>query len=91
MYSFIEMPRHHNLCVPEFHLTNDRMCLFKNIISASCGALASVPYGDVVQTYPLGGDATYTCNSGYDLVDGDTQRTCLDGGTWNGTEPRCIG
>ena len=24
-------------------------------------------------------------------MDGDAQRTCLDGGTWNGTEPRCIG
>ena len=47
--------------------------------------------GDVVQTYPEGGTATYTCHAGYTLVDGGPTRTCQAGGGWDGTEPQCIG
>ena len=32
--------------------------------------------------------ATYTCNSGYELV-GNGIRTCLASGVWSGTEPFC--
>ena len=37
--------------------------------------------------------ATYTCNDGYELVDGSMIRTCINttsgGGEFDGTEPRC--
>ena len=34
--------------------------------------------------------AVYSCRSDLVLV-GNGQRVCLDDGTWNGTEPSCIG
>ena len=62
---------------------------FQNTVAASCPTL-TVTNGDVSQTYPEGGTATYTCHSGYTLVDGGPTRTCQAGGNWDGAEPRCI-
>ena len=40
---------------------------------------------------PRSGDtATYTCNSGYELV-GSATRTCLATGMWSGSAPACVG
>ena len=58
--------------------------------SVSCGQL-TVTNGYVTHTYPTAGIATYTCNSGYSLVDGDQQRACQSDGIWGGTAPSCIG
>ena len=33
--------------------------------------------------------ATYSCNDGYNLVDGDMMRTCLASGNWSGAAPTC--
>ncbi len=60
------------------------------VFEANCGDLTSVENGEVSQTYPDGGVATYTCNPGYDIVSGDGQRTCQDNGQWTGTEPACM-
>ena len=43
-----------------------------------------------------GDNATYTCNSGYLLVDinldpGNDARTCQTDGTWSRSEPQCVG
>ena len=38
-------------------------------------------------------NATYTCNSGFELLDltpGNDVRTCQPGGTWSGSEAQCI-
>ena len=35
-----------------------------------------------------GQTATYSCNTGYDLL-GDSTRTCQATGTWSGTAPTC--
>ena len=65
------------------------LLFFHNTVAASCPTL-TVANGDVSQTYPEGGTATYTCHSGYTLVDGGPTRTCQAGGNWDGAEPRCI-
>ena len=34
--------------------------------------------------------ATYTCNPGYEMIEGDTStRTCLPTAEWSGSEPVC--
>ena len=38
----------------------------------------------------IGGNATYTCNAGYQIV-GDITRTCQESGRWSGDEPICGG
>ena len=37
-------------------------------------------------------NATYTCDSGFTLLDPENGiRTCLSGGNWTGSEPQCVG
>ena len=39
-----------------------------------------------------GSTATYTCNSGFDLITtGSNVRTCQPDGMWSGSEPQCLG
>ena len=38
----------------------------------------------------LGQNATYSCNTGYNLV-GDSIRTCQRTGNWSGSAPTCQG
>ena len=45
--------------------------------------------------YDYGTTATYECDSGYELTEGDTVRTCTGDGSnsedqWNGTAPVCL-
>ena len=55
----------------------------------SCGYLSSPRYGHVsVTSRGVGGNATYTCNSGFRLV-GTSTRTCLSDGSWSGSQPTC--
>ena len=65
---------------------------------AQCPEIQSPEDGMVTTTSRrLSGDnATYTCNSGYLLVDinldpGNDVRTCQTDGTWSGLEPQCVG
>ena len=53
-----------------------------------CPPLSDPPNGDV--TWPVGSVATYTCNSGFELV-GNEMRTCQSDGIWSGEEPVCTG
>ena len=55
-----------------------------------CEELQNPTNGQVSMTgQSIGSIATYTCDSGYELI-GDDTRTCEDG-VWTGQEPTCIG
>ena len=55
-----------------------------------CGNLTNPANGQVSHTAgtTFGQTATYSCNTGYNLV-GDNTRTCEAGGMWSGSEPTC--
>ena len=60
-------------------------------IVISCGALANPVNGQVGHTgTTFGQTATYSCNTGYNLVGGST-RTCQATGVWSGSTPTCQG
>ena len=60
-------------------------------IVVSCGALANPANGQVGHTGATFGQiATYSCNTGYNLVGGSTH-TCLATGMWSGSPPTCQG
>ena len=55
-----------------------------------CGNLSHPDNGMVsLSGIVLDSVATYTCDTGYDLV-GNNDRTCLATGNWSGNEPTCI-
>ena len=60
-------------------------------VAIDCGDLPAPSNGQVSidngTLYPAG-EATYECNSGYELV-GTASRICLSNGHWSGGEPVC--
>ena len=66
------------------------------ILSAQCTVLHDPANGMVTTTSRRlsGSTATYTCNSGFELLDltpGSDVRTCQPNGAWSGSEAQCIG
>ena len=65
--------------------------VFLTLIVVDCGALTNPANGQV--THPtgttFGQTATYSCNTGYNLV-GDSARTCQATGMWSGSVPTCL-
>ena len=57
-----------------------------------CGTLSDPANGQVNHTSgtTLGQTATYSCNTGYNLV-GNSTRTCQSTGNWFGRAPICQG
>ena len=57
-----------------------------------CGNLTDPANGSVTHTSgtTFGQTATYSCNTGYNLV-GDSTRTCQATGNWSGSAPTCVG
>ena len=57
-----------------------------------CGTLNITTNGHVIDTAgtTFRQTATYSCNTGYNLV-GDSIRTCQADGMWSGSEPTCQG
>ena len=55
-----------------------------------CAALTNPTHGSVSNTEAAtpGETATYSCNTGYNLVGGNT-RTCQATGMWSGSAPTC--
>ena len=62
------------------------------LIVVNCGALTNPTNGQVSHTggTTYGQTATYSCNTGYNLV-GNSTRTCQATGMWSGSEPTCQG
>ena len=57
-----------------------------------CPSLTDPANGSVTHTSgtTFGQTATYSCNTGYNLV-GDSIRTCQATGEWSGSAPTCEG
>ena len=57
-----------------------------------CGTLTDPANGQVDHSAGtrLGQPATYSCNTGYELV-GDSTRICQASGNWSGRSPTCQG
>ena len=60
------------------------------ILAVDCDILMDPANGQVTLTAgtTFGQNATYSCNTGYNLV-GDSTRTCQATGVWSGSEPTC--
>ena len=83
---------HAHTCTQDVHVFITRCCscisLFLTV--ADCGNLTNPTNGQVSTTAGTteGQTATYSCNTGYNLV-GDGTRTCGANGNWSGSEPTC--
>ena len=57
-----------------------------------CDSLTDPANGqvDLTSGTTFGQTATYSCNTGYNLV-GDSTRTCQTVGNWSGSRPTCEG
>ena len=62
------------------------------IAPVDCGALSPPLNGQIfIGNTTTGNVATYLCDSGFLLVDGDDFRVCGADGLWSGDEPTCEG
>ena len=66
--------------------------IFIILIVVDCGNLTDPAQGEVNHTAgtTFRQTATYSCNTGYNLV-GDSTRTCQATGVWSGSAPTCEG
>ena len=81
---------------PSSIMTSSRCRNLRNIFliltAVDCGPLTDPANGQVNHTAgtSLGQTATYSCNTGYNLV-GDSTHTCQAIGEWSGSAPTCEG
>ena len=63
-----------------------------HLADVDCGNLTDPANGSVTRTSgtTFGQTATYSCNTGYNLV-GNSIRTCQATGNWSGGAPTCQG
>ena len=68
------------------------VCCIAFFIDVDCGTLTDPADGQVSHTAgtTFGQTATYSCDTGYNLV-GDNNRTCQATGRWSGITPTCQG
>ena len=61
-------------------------------LTVDCGNLTDPSNGQAthIAGTTFGQTATYSCNTGYNLV-GDSTRTCQAAGNWSGSAPTCEG
>ena len=79
-------------CMTSSRCINLHDNLLPLILTVDCGNLTDPTNGRVDYTAgtTVGQIATYSCNTGYNLV-GDRNRTCQATGDWSGSEPTCEG
>ena len=67
-----------------------RTAIYDLLTVVDCRALTDPVNGQVSHTggTTSGQTATYTCNTGYNLV-GDSTHICQATGVWSGSEPTC--
>ena len=57
--------------------------------AVDCGSLPAPSNGHITVTAStFGGEATYNCDTGYNLI-GNTSRMCAAKGDWTGSAPTC--
>ena len=62
------------------------------IVPVDCGPLSPPLNGQIfIGNTTEGNVATYLCDSGFLLVDGDDSRVCGFDSSWSGDEPTCEG
>ena len=68
------------------------MYVLLSLTVVDCGSLTDPANGQVNHTVgtTLGQTATYSCNTGYNLV-GNSTRTCQAEGNWTGSAAICQG
>ena len=65
--------------------------IFSYTVAVDCGNLANPTNGRVDLTgTTFGSIATYTCNSGFILANGNRIRQCGANEQWSGTAPNCV-
>ena len=66
--------------------------VFHFVTAVDCGNLTDLANGQVDHTAgtTFRENATYSCNTGYDLL-GNSTRTCQAEGNWSWSEPTCEG
>ena len=66
--------------------------VFLILTAVDCGTMTIPANGQVSHTggTTFGQTATYSCNTGYNLV-GSSTRTCQSTGVWSGSTPTCQG
>ena len=62
--------------------------IFLILTAVDCGNLTDPTNGQVNNGTTFRQTATYSCNTGHNLV-GNSTRTCQDTGEWSGTAPTC--
>ena len=72
-------------------ITHFVFMIVHTVIITDCGELDDPNNGQVsLNGTTLGSIATYTCDTGFDLI-GDMERICQANGNWSGNEPTCEG
>ena len=93
----VELLQH--LCLQYLWNNNDIMndelrlsYVFLSLTAVHCGNLTDPSNGSVNHTTgtTFGENATYSCDTGYNLV-GDSTHTCQATGEWSGSAPTCLG
>ena len=76
---------------PHLHRLLSHVIVLLYSTAIDCGTLNDTTNGQVSHTAgtTFGQTATYSCDTGYDLV-GNSIRTCQADGMWSGNEPTCI-
>ena len=69
---------------------NKTIMWFNSLWTVGCSNLANPTNGQFSHTggATFGQTATYSCNTGYNLV-GDSTHTCQATGVWSGSAPTC--
>ena len=75
-----------------YSLSNQQNHVFLFMTAVNCGALTNPANGQVSHNAgtTFGQTATYSCNTGYNLV-GNSTRMCQASRVWSGNAPNCQG
>ena len=71
--------------------------MYYSVSAVMCPSLTAPSNGSISYTEDMTADfefmitVTYSCNSGFALLEGDAKRVCVRNNEWSGTVPICQG